>query len=182
LEAAFPAILASVGPVEAADVMWYAAQLHDESQAKTDYAAGAALLRSAFTGDFAADRAHYEFLATLLDKAGRFEDALHLLDQTAREHPDEPTFLLAGAYLLNEHEQYDATLVRTTAALSTAWGDNRLRVVHAHCTALVGLERGEEAAELAAKTLEESVAPETSVKVRTHRYREKLEAFLATPG
>ena len=39
---------------------------------------------------------------------------------------------------------------------------------------LVGLDRADEARSLARKTLEEVPAPDASLKVRTHRYREKL--------
>lgn len=178
LQQALAPILAAVGPVEAADVLWYAAQLHEPEQARADYAAAASLLRASFTGDFAHDRGHIEFLATLLERAGQSDAALDLLDTTARQHPDDPTWFLAGAYHLNERGEHAAALRRAEQAMNTAWGDIRLRVAHTMATALTGLERADEAAAVAENTLAELPAPDADLKVRTHRYREKLASFL----
>ncbi|MCB9690745.1 MAG: thioredoxin family protein [Alphaproteobacteria bacterium] len=172
--AALPAILASVRPGEAADVLWFAAQLHDGAESRALFASAASILSASLTGDFAADRGYLEFLATLLDRSGEVDAAIALLDRTAREHPDEPTFFLAAASHLNEHERYAEALRRAELAMRTAWGDNRLRVATEAATALMGLDRADEARSLARKTLEEVPAPDASLKVRTHRYREKL--------
>jgi tetratricopeptide (TPR) repeat protein len=177
--AVLPQILSAVGPVEAADVLWYAAQLHDPVQAQADYALAATLLQGALTGDHAHDRGHIEYIATLLTRAGQPARALALLDATARDHPDDPTWTLAGAMHLNAQGEHAEALRRAERALAHAWGDNRLRVAHEAATALVGLDRSTEAAALAAETLAAVPAPEAALDVRTHRYREKLAAFVS---
>jgi thioredoxin-like negative regulator of GroEL len=163
--------LVGASGIEAADRMWFLARL-DPEQAAAWYAAAFATLRATQTGDEALDRASWTFLATLRAKAGDVDGAIRFLDEKTRTHPDEPTFLLEAASLLNEAGRHAEALERSALALDRSWGDNRLRVVLAHVDALLGLDRPDEAEQIARDTLAEA-AP-SDLAVRTHRYRAQL--------
>ncbi|MCB9674289.1 MAG: thioredoxin fold domain-containing protein [Alphaproteobacteria bacterium] len=163
---------------EAADLLYFAAQLADEADQRTLYGAGYVTLQASLSGDDFLDRAHFTFLASLRAKSGDLDGAVAFLDGLTRTHPDDPTFLLEAAGLLNDAKRYEDALARTKLGLARAWGDNQLRVALEHCEALVGLGRDDEARGTADKLLHQDKAPDAALVVRTHRYREKLAAFL----
>lgn len=141
----------------------------------TRFALAASVLRTALSGDPERDRGHYTWLADLTAMGGDLDGALALLDGWRARWPDEPTWDLHAAYLL-EDEPLQVLRV-TDRAAKVAWGDNALRVAHARAEALLALDRN-----LEAKTVIEAAlavpAPEEGVDVRTHRYRQKLEQLL----
>lgn len=174
---ALPVLLARSTPTAGADVLWFATGLQDEPNARLLYAAAAKILQAGLSGDPVHDKGHLEYLATLLDRSGDSEQALTVLADAARLHPDEPTFPLASAHVLLGHDRYAEALEQARLALQTAWGDNRLRVTAVAAEALVGLDRPEEARRLAEQVLAEIPAPAEDLHVRTHRYRQALERF-----
>lgn len=173
---ALPVLLTKVpGPV-AADLLWFRAKLEDEASQPLTYAAAAGILKAGFRGT-PADRAYYNFYAHLVADAGDLEGAVGFLDAQTRENPDDPTFLLEAAYLLEDAKRYDEALKRADRAAALSWGDIGLRVAEVACKSLVGLGRAEEARERALAVLAATPAPAAELKVRTHRYREKLAKF-----
>lgn len=175
---ALQASLARASGAGSADLLALSGALAPEDQQPLLAAAAASALKSAFTGDDARDRAHWTYYASLLDEAGATDDAIAFLDAKTAAYPDEPTFLLTAAGILNRHERFAEALERTTLALTRSWGDNRLRVAAKHCAALVGLGRDAEARGFADKTLHAEGPPADGLDVRTGRYRAELEAFL----
>ncbi|MEZ4317803.1 MAG: thioredoxin domain-containing protein [Myxococcota bacterium] len=178
LEEAIRRALPLVGGHEAADLLYFAAQLADEADRPTLYGAAFATLHASLSGDPVLDRAHWTFLASLQAKSGDLDGAIAFLDGLTRAHPDDPTFLLEAASLLNEHERYEEALTHSKLALGRAWGDNQLRVALEHCEALKALGRVDEARGTADKILHQDKAPADGLDVRTHRYRQKLQAFV----
>lgn len=175
LEEALRTSLARSSGAEAADLLWMLAELaHDRAL----YAAAAATLRTAMTGDPARDRGHVTFLAELLADADDLDGAVAILSDAAARWPGDPTFDLAAAGLLNEAERFAEARVHAERALAQAWDDNKLRAGRAYCRALVGLGRAEEARAAAQTLLAELPAPPAALKVRTHRYRAALAAFV----
>ncbi len=165
--------LVGASGIEAADRMWFLAELAETPErAKTWYAAAWATLNAAQTGDDELDRSGWTFLASLQAKAGDVDGAIAFLDDKTRTHPGEPTFLLKAATLLNDAGRHEEALERSTLALDRAWGDNRLRVVMAHVTALQALDQSDEAERIARQALEQPTPGDLAV--RTHRYRSQL--------
>ncbi len=168
-------LAATEGP-DVADIFWAYAQLEsDPADQRRWYGAAAATLRAALSGDPEHDRAYYSWLSRLMEQAGNTEQALAFLGEQARRFPDEPTFELAAATMLNRAERWDESLARSEAALKTAWGDNALRVARARAEALVAVGRADEAKELVQQTLADIPAPEGELDVRTPKYREQLQ-------
>ncbi len=174
--------LVSARPAEGADLLYYAAGLaSDPAEARSLYAAGAALLRARLTGIPLSDKGYLHDLATLTERAGHPDEAAKLLREAAATWPNEPTFWysLAGLELRQEHAE--EALVAADRALEHAWGDNRLTAAIARTEALVKLNRVDEARRFVAAVLAEAPAPAAGVDVRTHRYRQQLQAALPTP-
>ena len=173
---ALPGLLTRVQPTVAADLLWFRAKLEDEASRPLTFATAAAVLKAGFR-DTAADRASYNFYAHLVADAGDLDGAIRFLDGHTRENPHDPTFLLEAAYILNDHERYDEALKRADLAAQRSWGDIGLRVAEVACKALVGLGRADEAKARALAVLAANPAPAAELKVRTHKYREKLAKF-----
>jgi len=178
MRAAIQGALTVADGAEAADLLYYAAQLAEESDQPTLYGAAYATLKASLTGDPLLDRANWTFLASLQAKAGDLDGAVAFLDQLTEDNPQDPTFLLSAANLLNRSERYEASLERSTTAMERSWGDNQLRVALAQCEALEGLGRHEDAKKAAKSLLDQAGDPDEGLQVRTHRYREKLAKYL----
>jgi thioredoxin-like negative regulator of GroEL len=181
LREAIAAALSTAGSVQAADLLYWGAQLADEDEAPLLYAAAAAALRESFSGEPFEDRAHYTFLAGLMAKSGDVEGALQVLREAARTWPREPTFFLKEARVLLEAGDAERALSAAEACVDAAWGDNRLRCGALVCEALTALDRAEEARQRARALLTEQVAPDAALDVRTPRYRKALQAFADAP-
>jgi thioredoxin-like negative regulator of GroEL len=137
--------------------------------------AAAAILAGTMTGDPSHDKPYVEWLADVQESAGDVDGAGKTLRDAAAAWPKEPTFELALASMLNGEERFDEALAAADRALPLAWGDNRLRVVYAKAQALIGLGRADEARQLAKDELAAQPAPPEGMKVRTFRYRQRLE-------
>jgi len=173
--------LPGVRGAEAADLLYYSAQLASEEEAPVLYAAAASLLRESFTGEPFRDRAHVTFLASLLAKSGDLPAAVDALRDATARWPGEPTFLLTEARLQLEAGDSRAALAAGEACMGSAWGDNRLRCAALVCEALTGLDRGDEARSRAEAVLTEIAPPDPSLDVRAPRYRRALQAYIDAP-
>ncbi|MCB9761359.1 MAG: thioredoxin family protein [Alphaproteobacteria bacterium] len=174
LRSALDRAVPAVTPIQAADLLYMRATLADDAAAPGYYAAAAALLQSALSGDPARDRGHYTFLATLLERAGDPDAALDVLRDATRAWPHEFTFHFAAAGLLQRQGRYTDALPYALAAEALSYGDMRLRAVHRHAELLFALGQDDDARALIAQTLEETERPADDVKVRTGRYLDKL--------
>jgi thioredoxin-like negative regulator of GroEL len=181
LRAALSAALSTAGGVQAADLLYWGAQLADEGEAPLLYAAAAAVLRESFSGEPFEDRAHYTFLAGLMAKSGDVDGALQVLQEATKTWPREPTFHLKQARVLLDEGSADRALPVAEACVDAAWGDNRLRCGALVCEALTALDRSKEARERARELLTEQAAPAEALDVRTPRYRQALQAFADAP-
>jgi thiol-disulfide isomerase/thioredoxin len=178
-ERALTLALREASAAEAADLLYLAAELAPEGERPLRYAAAAATLSAAFTGDPTLDRAHVTFLASLRASSGDVDGAVALLDEYKARFPDEPTWDLSASGVLREAGRLEPALERAQAASALAWGDTRLRAAKAQCETLKALGRTDDARAVASAALDEQPAPADGVDVRTHRYRAALEAFLA---
>ncbi len=140
---------------------------------EADYEAAASVLRTAFTGDPEADRGHLTWLAQLTAHTD-LEGALTILEEARTRWPDEPTWDLTAADILAEGDPARALAVAQRGH-EVAWGDNRLRTAHTVASALIALDRADEAAAVIDAALAEAPTPDEGLSVRTHRYRERLE-------
>jgi thioredoxin-like negative regulator of GroEL len=168
--------------LELAGVLSYGAALagEDTPEARSWQAAAVSVVRSALDGEPEHDKGYISWLAHLLDESGDTEGAVQLLQDAVAQWPAEPTFDLSLAPLLLEHERLDEALASAERAVSLSWGDNRLRAVATQAQVLVAAGRAAEAADLVRAALAAQPAP-PEAQVRTHRYRARLEAFLAPP-
>ena len=178
LRAALQADLSGVKGTDASDLLYLLAETATEQDQPLMYAASAAALRSAFTGDPIADRGHYTWLAVLMERSGDVDGAVAFLEAQAEAFPDEPTFYLSLAANHLRHERPEDALDAAEAALARSWGDNRLRAGEAVCKSLAALDRDDEAIERAKAILEEVPGVDDELKVRTNRYRSKLQAYV----
>ena len=121
------------------------------------------------------------WLASELEASGDTDAAIALLVDSVARWPDEPTFDLDLAPLLSRLGRHEEALVSADRAISLAWADNRLRAVAAKADILVALGRSDEAKAIAEAELAAQPAPESEIAVRTHRYRQRLQAVLASP-
>lgn len=184
LRAALAAATAAESPVRAADLLYVQATMAPPEQAPALYAAAAALLRQALTGDPALDRGYYTSLADLYQAAGQPEAALGLLRDAAAAFPHEFTFFYAAAGLLLDQGRAEEALPWALAAQALAYGDNHLRAVRRHAEILHALGRDAEALALLDETLAAAARPAEGQVVRTARYLndlEQLRAQLAAP-
>lgn len=97
-----------------------------------------------------------------------------VLEEARTRWPDEPTWDLTAADLLAEADPARALAVAQRGH-EVAWGDNRLRTAHTVASALIALDRADEAAAVIDAALAEAPTPDEGLSVRTHRYRERLE-------
>lgn len=182
------AILLAVRDAEGvalADALYSAASLashrKDEPTSRMYHAASVSLVRSAMSGDPDHDKGYISWLASELEASGDTDAAIALLVDSVARWPDEPTFDLDLAPLLSRLGRHEEALVSADRAISLAWADNRLRAVAAKADILVALGRSDEAKAVAEAELAAQPAPESEIAVRTHRYRQRLQAFLASP-
>jgi thiol-disulfide isomerase/thioredoxin len=112
-------------------------------------------------------------LLTLLERGMRYTDAERFYPPMIALHPDAFTwhYRLAGHFI--KRGGWDEALVAADRAVERSYGDNRLRAVARRAEILLETGRGADAL----ASIEEALAvPAPDVeKVRTHRYRTKLE-------
>ncbi|HHO52812.1 MAG TPA: hypothetical protein ENK18_18535 [Deltaproteobacteria bacterium] len=165
---------------ELADALYLAGRVEeDEAQARLLYAAAASTVASDLGDHPARDKAYLTWLADLHELAGNVDAAIELLEMSSSDYPDEPTFDLSLAHLLLRAERPEQALIAADRAVQRAWGDNLLRAAAAKAKILAALDRREEAAVVAAEALA-AVEAEEGLDVRTHKYRERLSAWLET--
>ena len=185
LRAAVPRWLPAVGPVEGADVLYVAARLAPTAEQPGLYAAAAALLSHALSGDDALDRGHWVGLAHLYADSGQPEQAVALLTRAASVYPDEFTFHYALAGHLRDQGRLDAAQAAARTAVARAYGDNRLRAVGRLADVLADQGEPDAARALLEQTLADAVRPDPGARVRTFRYLDALErrrSALDTPA
>ncbi|MCB9745793.1 MAG: tetratricopeptide repeat protein [Alphaproteobacteria bacterium] len=159
---------------QAADLLYLRAKLSPPDEARGWYAASAALLNAALTGDPVADRGQYTFLASLYAEVGDPERGLALLQGAIEAFPEEFTYHYAAAGLLMEAERYEEARPYAEAAVRYGYDDNRLRAVKRQAELLRELGEAEEALALLDETLEAAQRPDEGTEVRTHRYLDQL--------
>jgi thioredoxin-like negative regulator of GroEL len=152
--------------------------LEDPQEAQRVFALGAAIWRTTFADDPAADRGRYSFLATLLVSAGELEAALDSVDVAIRAFPQEFTFFNKKAGILLEADRHEEALSPAQNAWQYAYGDTRLRAAVRLAEVYVGLGRSEEARPVLEKALKEVVRPAEGEDVRTWKYIESVETAL----
>jgi hypothetical protein len=173
------AIAGDDSPFEAADRLAYRALLAAPEAAPALWAASAAALKAALSGDPARDRGYLTDLADALVGAGDLSGALAVLADAATAFPDDPTWSLAAARHLVDADRPADALAEAERGMALAWGDNRLRVATVKARALVALGRADEARAFAAELLAAEPPPADGLAVRTARYRAALEAAVA---
>ncbi|MEQ1565267.1 MAG: thioredoxin fold domain-containing protein [Myxococcota bacterium] len=154
----------------------------DEALARRFHAAAAAVVASEMTGDHERDKAFVSWLSHLQEEAGDADGAVKTLRDAVAAYPDEPTFDLSLAPLLTRLARYDEALASADRAMSLAWGDNHLRAALAKAQALEAMGRGDEAKQVAEAELAAQPPAAEELDVRTHRYRQKLTAFVTPPA
>lgn len=169
--------LASLSPVDAADVLSLIADAVEGDQGRAFRAAAVALLRGTMTGDPQHDRAHVTFLADLYDGLGDEARALALLDEYALQFPAEFTFDYAATRLLVDHRRWAQAEARGRVALARAWGDQRLRAVQPLARAIAEQGRMAEAIDLLDAEIARTPVPDEGVDVRTTRYLAQVQAL-----
>lgn len=179
--AAIDAALPTAEGLRAPELLTLRAALVPPAESAAWNAAAAAALGAALTGEPDLDRAHITWLADLRAQAGALDAAVATLDAWSARYPDEPTFDLAAAGMLNEAGRYPDARDRAVRALDHAWGDNLLRVAAQLCRAQVGLGDAAAAAATARAALDAVPAPDPALQVRSPRYRRALEAYLSPP-
>ena len=143
------------------------------------FGAAAALLESNLSGDIAVDRGHYGFLADLWISAGQVDHGLALLQQAAAAYPEEFTFHHALSGQLLTLGRLPEALAEAERAVTTGYGDNRLRAEKRRAEILVALGRKDEAKAHLDAAISAAERPAEGVKVRTTRYLKELEAYRA---
>lgn len=176
-------LLQQASPVQGADLLYAAAELEpDESAARGLFAAGAALLRQGLSGDPERDRGHQTFLAELLARAGRLDDAVAVLQAARQRWPGDFTFHYALAGQLHEGGRSEQALEPARAALEHSYGDNGLRAARRLAEVLHATGATDEARRLVARTLEQAERPAEGLDVRTPRYLQALEELAEELG
>jgi thiol-disulfide isomerase/thioredoxin len=139
----------------------------------------AALVRTRLATDPAAAKGHVLERADLLAQVGDLAGALALLDAYEVLFPGEFTFDFTASRLLFEAGRHGDSEARARDALTTAWGDQRLRTVVRLAKALDA--QGKRADAIAALNAELAAAPRPGgdTKVRTSRYIGETEKLLA---
>ena len=174
LTGAVRAALVDAEGVHAAELIDVLAD-HAAPGAQADlYAAAAATLASAMTGDPALDRPYVTFLAELYRKAGQADRGMELLREYASAYPHEFTFFYAGAGILLREERFEEALAWSSAAQALAYGDQALRAAKREAEILAGLGQVDAAIAVIDRALQEADDP-GELDVRTNRYLTALE-------
>ena len=180
-EALLPALQRAVPraePALAADLLYAMAGLTEAhgqgDRAAALYAAAAATLGAALTGDPALDRGHWTFLARLRAQAGDIDGAVALLLGAETQFPDEMTFPYALAGILLDDGDAHGAVDAANRAAAVAYGDNALRVANRLAKAHVGAGDVPAASATIDAALKAAPAP-GDAKVRTGRYVDALE-------
>ena len=173
------AALSGAEPLLAADLLWVAAGLSDDTTAQTLYAAGASALSVSLTGDPEMDRGQWSFLSQLHERAGNLDAGLAVLTRGAAHYPEEFTFHHAAAGMFLRAERLDEALTSSEAAVQHSYGDNALRAAKRKAEILHARQQTDEALALIDATLESAVRPDETLKVRTSRYITALETLRA---
>ena len=174
LKQAIGAALPAAEPALASDLLYALAQLAPAADRPLLYAASAAALHAAMTGDPAQDRGQWTSLAHLHEQAGDVDGGLAVLEQAIAHYPEEFTFHYAIGGMLLRAERTDEAIDAARAALSHSYGDNRLRAARLLAEALHAGGQSAEALAVIDEAL--SAAPDvTDLDVRTPRYIEHLQ-------
>jgi thiol-disulfide isomerase/thioredoxin len=164
-------------PALAADLLYAMAGLSEAhgqgDRAAALYAAAAATLGAALTGDPALDRGHWTFLARLRAQAGDVDGAVGLLLGAETQFPDEMTFPYALAGILLDDGDAHGAVDAARRAAGVAYGDNALRVANRLAKAQVAAGDVPAARATLDAALEGAPAP-GEAKVRTGRYLDAL--------
>lgn len=174
--------LVSANPLDAADLLSFAAELEPGDQAPMIYGAAAALVRTRLTGDPVRDKGHLGWLAYLTEHAGDITGAVRLLEEARAAWPTEPTFHISLGRLYLRQGFLAEALAVAERAVETAWGDNLLTAAGLRVEALVALGRVEEARAFVDEVLGRVPAPAEEMEVRSHRMRQRLRELLPDPG
>ncbi len=142
----------------------------------------AALLRTQMGTEPETRRGYIVDLTDTLAKVGNLPRALALLDEYAALYPGEFTFDHAAARLLLDEKRFADAEVRARKALSTAWGDQRLRAGQNLARALDGLGRRPEALTVLRAELAAAPRPGPADEVRTGRYLTQVETLIKELG
>ncbi|MSQ01584.1 MAG: thioredoxin family protein [Myxococcales bacterium] len=144
--------------------------------------AQAALLRTQMGAEPETRRGYIVELTDTLAQVGNLPGALALLDEYATRYPGEFTFDHAAARLLLDGKRFAEAEGRARRALSTAWGDQRLRAVQHLAKALDGLGRRPEALSVLRVELAAAPRPGPDDEVRTGRYLTQVETLVRELG
>jgi thioredoxin-like negative regulator of GroEL len=176
------AILKGIGEVsteQAAELAYVLADLTPaEEHPEHIFALGAAIYRTAFTGDPTADRGRTSFLVDLLYRAGDVEGALAVVDEAIAHFPEEFTYHHKRAGVLHDEGRLEEALISGQAATAHATGDMSLRAAMKTAAILSDLDRTDDATRVLKLALTQAERPEEGLKVRTWRYIELIEAQL----
>ncbi|MEZ4240662.1 MAG: thioredoxin fold domain-containing protein [Myxococcota bacterium] len=178
-EVAHDAVAAALRQARGADVavgLEVAGELApDPATAQLFEAAAAGVVASQTTGDAVHDKPYLGWLAHALEDSGDPAAARGLLEAALPRYPDEPTVDLALAPLLLRIGDLEAAEASARRAVAASWGDNRLRAAATLAKVLKAAGKDDEARQVAQAELDAQDDP--SEAVRTHRYREALEAL-----
>ncbi|MEE2751145.1 MAG: hypothetical protein VX519_06930, partial [Myxococcota bacterium] len=171
---AMPVAMSAVDGADAVALGEWAASWSPEPQRGLIYGLLVSLLQEAMTGDPQQDRGLYSSLAHILAQTGEVEAALGVLEDAAVAFPQDFTFHYALSSFLGELNELERALDSAQQARKFAYGDNLIRAAHREASALAALNRKEDALKLVSEVLETSERPPEDLKVRTHRYLDKL--------
>ena len=171
--------VADLSLVQAVDMIYVLGVMAPTEQQPALFAAAAALLESSLDGDIAVDRGHYTFLADLWISAGQVDHGLWYLESAARAYPEEFTFHHALSGQLLTLGRLPEALAEAERAVTTGYGDNRLRAEKRRAEILVALGRNDEAKASLDAAISAAERPAEGVQVRTTRYLKELEAYRA---
>lgn len=124
--------------------------------------------------DESKERGHNLERIYALYKSGRADEANTMYENMQKQYPEEFTFYLSHARVLNDQGKTELALSKAETALKFSYGDNQLRVVKMVADLRSKLGKKKEALQLLDETLKNFKAPE-DLKVRTHNYLAKLK-------
>jgi thiol-disulfide isomerase/thioredoxin len=172
-----------VPPEQAAELAYVLADITpDNEHPERIFALGAALYRTAFSGDPVSDRGRTSFLVDLLYRAGNVEGALEVVDAAIVHFPEEFSYHNKRAGVLHDEARLDEALLSAVLATKFAKGDTILRAGMKQAEILAELDRKGEASQVLKSVLDTAIRPKDGQKVRTWRYIELAEAQLKTLG
>ncbi len=167
--------LAHAEGFEAADLLYVQATRADDDPRL--YAAAAATLRGAMSGEPELDRPHYTFLAVLYERSGHPDLGIEVLHTAASAYPHEMAWYNAAAKLLMRQNRPEDALSYVVAASALSYGDQKLVATKTHADVLWTLGHEEEALSLVEAVLMETEVPGEDLQVRTHRYLDALREW-----